>query len=304
MQESRLSSPLGIVIVDYKNPKRTIQFIQNELKKITLAYKVVVVCNACSDEDKEAYLDALDINIVGEQTDITKNYFLIPCTDNLGFARANNIGADYLIKNFDCKYLLFSNNDISIYSENCVETLLSILRTNETVGMIGPEVIGLDGKRQSPHPYVPIADGLCKMYLYTPFMTKQKKIKRFQLDYSERASEGFHYRIMGSFFILPVDTYEQMGKMDPNTFLYAEEMIISEKLKRINKKVYFCPRVRVIHEHGVTTGKYLGITRSVLIQGQSEKYYYTQYCGVPRLKANILYFIYYSLIRLKGMLKS
>lgn len=137
------------------------------------------------------------------------------------------------------------------------------------------------------------------MYILTPFITRKQKIKRFNLDYSTFAAEGYHYRVMGSFFIMPSQVFLEIGKMDPKTFLYAEEMILSERLKTIDKKVYFFPRTTVIHAHGTTTKKYLGKKYISKIQSTSEKYYYTQYCGVKKWKAKLYIAIYNLILKLK-----
>ncbi len=284
---------LGIVVVDYKSASRTIAFIENELSKIEIPYKVVVVINSASEESIAQYKDKGFVDISSTvEIKLDNNYFISPQTENLGFAKANNIGADFLLKNFGCKYLLFSNNDIELPRTATVETLIDTLQSDMSIGMIGPKVIGLDGKCQSPESYKSISDRYVWMYLLTPFLSKENKIKRFKLDYSEKATEGYHYRIMGSFFMMPSSCFVDCGGFDPNTFLYGEEMILSERLHKIGKRVYYQPTVTVVHAHGATIGKHLKSTKISAVQAKSEKYYYTRYRGVSHLKANMCIWIF------------
>lgn len=298
---------LGVIIVDFKGSERTVKFIREETTKISLPHKVTIVINAAEDEKIQSMAKKLDAIIVTERhystNDSTKEVFILPQKENLGFARGNNIGAKFLIDNFGCDYLLFTNNDIIIKSPDTIETLIDVLKTNDDIGLVGPEVIGPDGRRQSPEPYVPMVDRYVKMYLYTFFHSRQAKIKRFSLDYSDTAQEGRHFRVMGSFFIMPTATFNAIGGFDPNTFLYAEEMILAKRLETIGKKVYFCPRVTVIHDHGATTSKHLTSIKRFEIQAESEKYYYTAYCGVPFWKATFFSLFARTYQRLKSLSK-
>lgn len=291
-------TPIGIIIVDYKSASDTIRYINNEISKISYPYRIAIVNNAATAASNKEYIDELGAILVDPNknyTDSTDKIFIIPSHENLGFAKGNNLGADFIIKNFKCEYLLFSNNDIIIKHGDIVKKLIEKIEYDSNIGLIGPEVIGLNGERQSPEPFIPMSDRYVWMYILTPFISKDYKRKRFKLNYASIATEGYHYRVMGSFFIMPAKTFLEIGTMDSNTFLYAEEMIIAERLKRIGKKVYFYPHSTVIHAHGTTTKKHLGQKKISIIQSISEKYYYTNYCGVKNWKAN-LYLAIYNLI--------
>ena len=102
------------------------------------------------------------------------------------------------------------------------------------------------------------------------------------MDYSQKATEGKHYKIMGSFFIVRAPEFIECGMMDPNTFLYGEEVILSERLLAINKYSFFYPVVSVVHEHSQTITQYYDNKKSILEQFKSESYYYRVYKGVSR----------------------
>lgn len=297
---------IGIIIVEYKSADETVSYIKEELLPQKISSKVVIVSNCANIQSLQKYSRFLKADIISENKyNLNKDnhIFVIPSNQNLGFAKGNNIGADFLIQNFKCKYLLFTNNDIKIPSANTVADLITKLENDTSIGMIGPKIIGLNGKCQSPEPFRKIEDRFVWMYLSTPFITNRQKVRKFKLDYSENALEGYHYKIMGSFFIMPSKSFIEIEGMYPNTFLYSEESILSEKLKRIGQKVYYFPNVYVIHAHSKTISKHLKKYKKNIIQAQSERYYYMKYCGVPKWKCNICYVIFKCLSFLKSLYK-
>lgn len=280
---------LAIIIVNYKNEKKTVDYVKQELSKIKINHRIVIVNNGATEQSNHILTDSLQGCLVH---DIDKNYppclyYIISNPKNSGFAQGNNLGATFANNHFQTDFILFSNNDIRFLSDNVVERLISKLQVTRTAGMIGPKVIGLKGEQQSPEPFHTFWDRHIWMYLSTVFYSKRKKIKRFQLDYAQTAQEGFHYKIMGSFFIVNANDFFRCGMMDPNTFLYAEEPILSERMKQIGKKAYYFPEVAILHEHGVTTGQYLKRKRQNKLAFQSECYYYRKYIGTNILQIYI-----------------
>lgn len=139
----------------------------------------------------------------------------------------------------------------------------------------------MKGELQSPEPYMSFWDRNVWMYLSTPFYSKEKKRQRFQLDYSRDAKEGFHYKLMGSFFMVRSKDFKECGMMDEHTFLYAEEPILTERMLKIGLQPYYYPQVAVLHNHGATTKKYFRSSQIEWIKFESECYYYLHYKHTP-----------------------
>ena len=215
---------------------------------------------------------------------------------NDGFAAGSNAGAEALK---DVDYLLFTNSDLHLASDNVVEALVTKLEADPEIGVIGPEVVGLDGRRQSPEPYMGLWDRYVWMYLSTPFLSKEAKRRKFLLDASEEAQEGCHYRVMGSFFLCRREDWERAGGMDPHTFLYAEESILSERMNAIGKKVYFLPSVTVVHEHGATIRSHIDRTKAAWLRFQSDAYFYRRYKGYPAWQTTLAGWIYRLILSVK-----
>jgi len=241
-----------------------------------------VINNAATNESNHFLSENLNAALVFDINlkPVESNCYVISHSENPGFAKGNNLGAEFSMKHFNISHFLISNNDIRFINNDVVERLIEKLGSLTHVGMIGSQIIGLDGKNQSPEPYFSFWNRYIWMYWLTPFLSSTKKIKIFKLDYSQKAQEGEHYKIMGSFFIINADDFIKCGMMDSNTFLYAEEMILSDRLNAIHKKTYYFPQVAVLHEHGQTINQHFNSAKSMRLQFNSECYYYHTYHGV------------------------
>lgn len=275
---------IAVIVINYKSDSRTIDFVRNETVRINMPHKVVIVNNGATPESNSCLADSLNAQIVlpNEQCDCTGDCFVISNPQNSGFAIGNNIGAKFAIDCLGVGYLLFSNNDIRFLDEMLVEKLVEKLDENATAGIIGPRIVGNDGKLQSPEPFMSFWDRHIWMYLCTPFYSKRKKVERFRMDYPETALEGFHYKLMGAFFIVRSCDFVNCGMMDEHTFLYSEEPILTERMKKIGLRPYYCPSVSVLHDHGKTISSNFSTSKQKDMQFESECYYYKTYVGVPR----------------------
>ena len=125
-------------------------------------------------------------------------------------------------------------------------------------------------------------------------MSASRHAGRFGYNYPEKATEGPCYRVMGSFFMVKAADWVRCGGMDPATFLYSEEAILSERMKGIGRQVWYYPSVSVLHEHGATIGKYYDKVKVREMKFRSDCYYYRTYIGTPRWQiaiARLTYFI-------------
>lgn len=274
---------LAIIIVNYKNENKTISYVKNELVKVNIANIIVIVNNAASFDSNTSLVEALNAELITDTTikpNINNRIFIVSHLDNLGFAKGNNLGVVFANNYFSVSHFLFSNNDIHLINDDVVERLIEKIDLLPDVGLIGPKVIGLDGRDQSPEPYFPFWNRYILMYWMTPFISSSLKNKIFRLDYSQMAKEGLHYKIMGSFFLVKKTDFLTCGMMDPNTFLFGEEVILAERLSAIGKRAYYYPEVAVLHEHSLTISNHLNETNKALTQFSSECYYYTKYKNV------------------------
>jgi len=274
---------IAVVVINYRDEQRTIDFVRNELSKISLPYRVIIVDNGSTPDSAAALKSVLE----------PSGAVVLTSSENLGFACGNNLGAEYARDNFRPEQILFANNDIRFTDTDVVDKMAEKLSAVKEAGVIGPKVVGLDGKLQSPSPFIPFLDRHVWIYWTTPFTSRAWRNARFSLDYAEMATEGFHYIVSGCFFMVDARDFFECGEMDPNTFLYGEEMILSERMKKIGKQIYYLPSAAVVHEHGMTTTKYYNTLKIRQMKLESDSYYYRNYIGTPRWQIALARFTYF-----------
>lgn len=271
---------LGVVVVAYKSAQMTIDFVKRERGNIDVPCILCIVDNASVETECQRMAEALDAEIVNENF-CTENrnveIYIIPSKKNLGFAKGNNLGVEFLTQNFDIDYLLFSNNDIEIKNEHCVSTLIKQLERDERIGAIGPRIVSLDGSYQLPHD-VPISIYRQIGWMLFPFLRKRHQKETATVPKAQEIPPSkFTYWVQGSFFVMSAKVFLEVGMFDPNTFLYAEEPILAEKLKCIGKRMYYESSVEVLHYEGGTIVKQNGSIWSRLMVMESNCYYYRRY---------------------------
>lgn len=296
---------LGIIIVNYKTIDETVHYVQQELCKIKTPHRIVIVNVACDDQTNAALTQKLQACFVADiyaTIDTSSRIFVLAEPENVGYAQGNNLGAAFFKRHFDMTYYLISNNDIQLTDDKVVLNLINKLETLPDVGAIGPKVVGFDGQDQSPARKVGIWKALVVPVLFYPVLYFFLK-SGFFTDVISDACEGIYYRFSGAFILVKKKVFDAINGFDPNTFLFAEEMILSERMLAAGYYFYFLPSVSVLHEQGQVIKNNLtgvAVSRHSLT---SKLYYYENYCGAnifslwaARLASEVFYTLYLPII--------
>lgn len=291
----------SVIIVNYKSDELTVSYVLDELPKVSSdSYSVVVVNNAATDDSNNFLSEKLSAPVVDSDDfkDIRSQVVIISSPDNLGFAKGNNLGASYAIEYYQPQYILFSNTDIKIETLNIVDLLILKIDQKEDIGMVGPNCKDIEGVSQSPLPYT----SFFKRYFSTIYSVlvygKKRHTDYYKSSYPQIANEGIHYKISGCFFIVKTKEFVNCGMMDPYTFLYCEEEILTERMKLINKHPYYVPQYSLVHEESKTIGKFNSEYKKRQLALDSKLYYYGKYKKInplilhfARLVSNMKFFI-------------
>ena len=260
---------LAVIVINFGSPELTIRFVKEECVKIQEDHRVIVVDNASTDATYDALQTALPEAVV------------LRSQENQGFARANNQGARYAIRHFRPEYFLFSNNDIYFRDSQVADVLIEQMKIHPEAGLMGPQVIGPDGKRQSPSRNRTFAESFLLPTWGRLVYRKETLQKRLQVDYKQNAQEGPCDWVQGSCFLADAAVFEQVGGFDPATFLYGEELILTARFARAGKSVRFCPQVTVLHDQGAVCRKHFAEVQMRRMEFRSLAYYYREYAGTP-----------------------
>lgn len=311
---------IPIVIIDFNSYGRTITYIEDFINKVLINNDISFIIVDTS-EDNNNYkcfkdelfkkfevnrLENIETNNVDRIVQIEKyecsninklvDIIHVKSKKNYGFAIANNIGANIAKKMYKIDYILFSNSDIKFCNKLNLNKMLSYFIKDEKIALIGPKVIGLDNKNQSPCKKL----SLWKRWNFNSLIWPLNSIIRIKMlntydDLIDTNQNCYAYRIIGAFMIFDFNKFEKIGMFDEGTFLYAEELIIAEKLRYNHYKTFYVNDEKLIHEQGGSVKKKFNNYESLKNKFISEIYYYRKYINVNKLRilvSKLLFNIY------------
>jgi GT2 family glycosyltransferase len=230
---------VSIIIVNYNTKELVFNCIDSIIiQTLKLTYEIIVVDNDSTD---------------GSQKAIKKKYFnviLIESNMNLGFGRANNLGA----KSAKGKYLFFLNSD-TILLNNSINVLFHFNEENENkleIGISGG--ILLDEKMQETASFGPLPTkiNMLKSILgLLPLFTKMTSSETKFFKTNRYVEVGY---ITGADMFLSKSAFNKIGGFDSNIFMYYEETDLQLRLKTADYYNYIIAGTQIIHLEGASFG--------------------------------------------------
>lgn len=177
---------------------------------------------------------------------------LIESRVNLGFAKANNLGA----KSAKGKYLLILNPD-TIVQEDTIEKSVRFYEENKDTGALSCKLVLPNGKldlacrRSFPKPSVAIYRilGLSKLFPHS------KTFAGYNLTFLDENQTYEVEAICGAFMLIKKDIYEQVGGFDEDYFMYGEDLDLCFRIKKAGHKIFYYSGTSIIHFKGESTRK-------------------------------------------------
>ncbi|GAB6194005.1 glycosyltransferase family 2 protein [Desulfocastanea catecholica] len=245
---------ISIVIVSWNAKdylQKCIDSIYKENKKCDI--EVIVVDNASTD---------------GSQ-DMVRTRFpqvqLICNNDNLGFAKANNIG----IKQSSGKYLSLINSDVEILSD-CFSQMLCYMEEHQDIGILGPMILNSDKTLQrSCRGFPNLWNLLCRALALDSVFPKVKLFGGDMMGYWPHDSIHDVEVLSGCFWFINRKALDDVGLLDEVFFIYAEDFDWCKRFADAGwRRIYF-PLVQAIHYGGASSDNapvrfYLEMQRSIL----------------------------------------
>ena len=244
---------ISIVIVNWN----TKHFLKGCLDSIPascgeLSYEVVVVDNASTDGSVEF----LQTKYPGVE--------LIKNTTNKGYAKACNQGADKV----SGKYIFILNPD-TVLSDNCISKLYDFSEKESWVGIVGPQLLGRNGKVQnSVRRFPTLGRMLIKdtiIGFLWPWGRKERLVWKLPLDKPSSIEQ-----VSGAAFLIKREIWNGMGGMDNEFFMFYEEVDLCRRVKETGYNIFYFPEAKISHlgggsRHQVPTAVFYYSLRSMFI---------------------------------------
>ena len=239
---------LGLVIVSYNTRQLTaacLESVYGALSTSDLQASIVVVDNASSD---------------GSAAMIRRRFTqatLIDSEENLGFARATNLGIDEMATSpTSPRYILLLNPD-TIVSQGALPLMVSYLDRHPQVGVVGPQLSYADGSFQHGAFHFPTL-----WMAFFDFWTVHHRLADSRLNgrYPRRLyASGQPFPIdhpLGAALMIRWETIQQVGLLDGDYFMYCEEIDWCMRVKAAGWQVYCVPQAKITHLAGQSTQRF------------------------------------------------
>lgn len=284
---------LTFIILDYLSAEETISYIHHlceKTKKVHEPISYVVIDNSVNPSNFEclskAFTTIEKLEWSGSELEIKaiddKKLYLWANVENNGYARGNNAGARIALDFIESDYLLFTNNDLVVLDDLLDLDRLIQEQKKKDVAIVGPSIIGKDGKKQNPYIEKSLFLRWGLEYLLYPFARIVPESCRSG-DLLDNFTSNPVFRVMGSFFLISSSSFWLVGGFDPKTFLFAEELILAKRLQRAGLFVHYVDSVHLLHNHSTSINKYYSKTERLKQRFNSEMYYYQNYTGVGKI---------------------
>ena len=300
----------SLIIVDYNSLEKSIAYTQlcKQFLGAAGASHVVIVENGAPGQAEEQLSAAFGMPTQLQLVQRTVNKYeadgqtVLYChtNENLGYARGNNLGVELSHAFWQDPFCIISNNDLVFDGPPDLSLIDGLFDANPQIALIGPRVVTPAGEVQSPRRWQSAFRRLIASYWLSAVRPLWDK---YCNDTLSQAESGPCDWISGCFMFVRTDAFQKAGMFDPNTFLFAEEMILSKRLEKIGCQVYFCREVEVIHKHGQTVKKSIDVLRSITIEFQSNCYFYKHYRGTSGIMlglAKVSFWLFGALFRCKN----
>lgn len=244
---------ISFIILHYKNMEDTIECLESLKKFNKQDISIIVVDNNTLSND-----EIFEIKKYTE--DIVLN------NENLGFAKGNNIGADYAIKKYHPDFLCIINSDTIINQTNFIEIIYD-LYDQYNFDMLGPKILPEETESCNPFRVYKTIEEVQERINYTEKLIKiyQNKILRFLLkiylnvksifrkkkNLKNGTSEETNVALHGCAIIFSKKYYEKFNHIFyPGTFLFHEEEFLYQRCIQYNLISLYSPRLEIIHKEG------------------------------------------------------
>jgi hypothetical protein len=194
-----------------------------------LVKEVVVVDNGSTDETPQVLPRAYP------------QVTFIRSEANLGYARANNLGAGAARGEF----LLLLNSDARLNPDTLAQAI-GWMRAHPDCGVAGGQLLNPDGSRQNSIANFP---SLATELLNKPLLRRVCP-RRFPGKEQAFAEPVEVESVIGALMLIRREVWQALGGLDERFFFFLEETDFCLRARGLGWKVFHLPQVRVWHEQG------------------------------------------------------
>lgn len=249
---------ISIIIVGWNSKEYLLECLRSVTREITaLTIEIIVVDNSSVDGSVEAVREEFS------------NVNLQASKENLGFAKANNLG----ISLSQGRYLCLMNPDIKVLP-GCIDRMFSYMETHPSVGLLGPQILNSDLSLQISWRELPsLWNSLCRSLALDKAFRLLKRRKELPPDTASPVEV-----LSGCLWMVRREAVQKVGLLDETFFVYAEDIDWCKRFREKRWNVVYFPESQAIH-HGGTSSAWAPIESFIQMQ-KANLQYWRKYHGL------------------------
>ena len=273
---------LGVVILTYNSDHDLPLCLDGILSQRDVALDVIVVDNGSQSASRSrmrlCVRDVLpDVWELRASVDIPSGYrhgdgLFVSNDQNAGYSAGNNIGARLAVS-LGCDAVLIVNPDIRIEDVSYLAKLGDTLFRSDRNAVAASAIWSLAGVNENPM----FEPGLVRELL-SPFFMLLAGLSRRRIGGNPKPGKPTgNDKLSGCCFLVRSTFLERIGYFDENVFLYCEEAILAEQVRRAGLSTVYNEEISAVHAH--RTFEKGDPVRRLSLWAQSRRYYHARYRG-------------------------
>ncbi len=200
-----------------------------------LSGEIIVVDNASAD------------NSVERLSNLFPDVRFIRSAENIGFARANNLGLNYA----NGRFVLFLNPD-TLVPENTLTHCVSFLQKHNNCGAVGVRMINGFGyylpesKRAKPT----FINSFFKLTGASSCFPRSGLFNRYALGHLSVDEQHAVDVLAGAFMMVRKNILDELQGFDTDFFMYGEDVDLSVRIQQLGHKIFYLGDASIIHYKG------------------------------------------------------
>jgi GT2 family glycosyltransferase len=184
--------------------------------------------------------------------EICPEALLIENGENLGFARAVNIG----LRRAEGTFLYVLNQDLR-FRPGATRALLERLKREPQLGMIGPGYVSFDGRPQKSVRALPTYRHVFyRALLLDRLFSHHREFSHWRMGWFDHKDEKYVDQPMGAVMLLPRTVVEKISYLDEAFPILFNDVDYCHRLKLAGYRLLYYPTAVVEHYVGGSTRKY------------------------------------------------
>ena len=260
---------ISICIVNWNTKDLLYQCIRSIKEKTTgVRYEIIVVDNNSQDGSTKMLKEQFpDCRVIESKV-------------NLGFVKGNNRA----VQEASGKYILYLNPDTELVT-NAIYGMFKILESEKEIAAIGCRLVNPDGTTQFtcartfPTPLKQFSE----LSMLNRVFKNSKMLGTAEMEYWNHQTSREVDCLTGACIMARKDLIDRLNGFDENLFMYADDVELCYRIKKMGWKIYYLATEAILHKEGASTSQRKEKFFSTILQRESNCYFLKKHFG--RLKA-------------------